>query len=147
MNILLLAAYFPPDTGSAAHLFYELGTALVKKGHGVTILTSFPSYHARGDLGANLITVHSPGNRDHVVMNGASPGKVEVMLNWVDTDFIAHEERINGFREEYNLGNKFVVSFAAVIGYSQDIDVILNLRDGVSLMTGRLTSLKNTGHT
>ena len=147
MNILLLAAYFPPDTGSAAHLFYELGTALVKKGHGVTILTSFPSYHARGDLGANLITVHSPGNRDHVVMNGASPGKVEVMLNWVDTDFIAHEERINGFREEYNLGNKFVVSFAGVIGYSQDIDVILNLRDGVSLMTGRLTSLKNTGHT
>ncbi len=51
MNILLLAAYFPPDTGSAAHLFYELGTALVKKGHGVTVLTSFPSYHARGDLG------------------------------------------------------------------------------------------------
>ena len=93
MNILLLAAYFPPDTGSAAHLFYELGTALVKKGHGVTVLTSFPSYHARGDLGANLITVHSPGNKDHVVMKGASPDKVEVMPNWVDTDFIAPGEK------------------------------------------------------
>jgi len=33
MNILLLTAYFPPDTGSASHLFYELGTALAGGGH------------------------------------------------------------------------------------------------------------------
>jgi len=50
MNVLLISAYFPPDTGSAAHLFYELGTALVDMGHQVTVLTSFPSYHAQGDL-------------------------------------------------------------------------------------------------
>lgn len=78
---------------------------------------------------ANLITVHSPGNKDHVVMKGVSPGKVEVMPNWVDTDFIAPGERMNGFREEHNLGDKFVVSFAGVIGYSQDIDVILGAAD------------------
>lgn len=95
----------------------------------MTVLTSFPGYHARGDLRANLITVHSPGNKDHVVMKGASPGKVEVMPNWVDTGFIAPGERMNGFREEYNLGDKFVVSFAGVIGYSQDIDVILGAAD------------------
>lgn len=243
----MLTAYFPPDTGSAAHLFYELGTALVKKGHGVTVLTSFPGYHAQGnlskyrgkrymeeemdrvrvvrvkvpqfprhipagralwqfslafkfglstlrlltfdisiiyspplplgftawflrkrkgvpfifnvqdlfpqsaiDLGilknrplikffesmerwvyrrADLITVHSPGNRDHVVMKGASPDKVEVMPNWVDTDFIVPGKRMNGLREEFGLGNKFIVSFAGVLGYSQDIDVILGVAD------------------
>jgi len=38
MNVLLISAYFPPDTGSAAHLFYELGTALVDMG---SIATSF----------------------------------------------------------------------------------------------------------
>jgi len=243
MNILLISAYFPPDTGSAAHLFYELGTALVAIGHDVTVLTSFPSYHAQGDLSryqgkrymeedmdgiyvvrvkvpqfprhipagramwqfslalkfalgarklsgfdvsivyspplplgicawylkkkkgfpfilnvqdlfpqsaidlgilknrflirffesmerwiyrkADLITVHSPGNKNHVVTKGALPEKVEVMPNWVDTNFITPGEKMNKFRKEYNLGNKFIVSFAGVIGYSQDVDIIL----------------------
>ena len=50
MNVLLITAYFPPNTGSAAHLFYELGAALVNRGHQVTVLTIFPSYHAQGDI-------------------------------------------------------------------------------------------------
>ena len=243
MDILLLTAYFPPDTGSAAHLFYELGTALVKEGHTVSVLTSFPSYHAQGDLRryrrrfwmveeingmqvarvavpdlprhipfargiwqfslalvftlggmrlpradvtvvyspplplgftawwlkitrkvpfvlnvqdlfpqsvidldilrnrqlirffewmerflyrrADHITVHSPGNKDHVVSKGAHPEYVAVMPNWIDTDFIRPGARRNGFFEQYNLDGKFVVSFAGVLGYSQDLDVLL----------------------
>ena len=62
-------------------------------------------------------------------MKGAPPDKVEVMPNWVDTDFISPGERMNGFREEHNLGDKSVVSFAGVMGYSQDIDVILGAPD------------------
>jgi SAM-dependent methyltransferase len=50
MRILLLNTYFPPDTGSAAHLFYELGTALVERDHQVTVLTGIPGYHALGSL-------------------------------------------------------------------------------------------------
>lgn len=239
-----MATYFPPDTGSAAHLFYELGVALVKHGHDVTVLTSFPSYHAQGDLSryrrrlwlnetlneginvariavpqlfrdtpvgrglwqfscaasfalrgllfpkpdvlllylpplplglaawglrllwgvpfvlnvqdlfpqsaidlgvlnnnflirffkrlerflyrrANHIVVHSSGNREYVVACGAEPERVTVMYNWVDTDFIRPSERRNSFSREYGLDDKFVVSFAGVIGYSQDLDVIL----------------------
>lgn len=244
MRILLLTAYFPPDTGSAAHLFYELGTALVGRGHQVTVLTSMPGYHALGsleryrgkpwlretvngmdvlrvatpqlprrlmvgralwqfggalafflaglampchevamvyspplplgltawglmrlkgipfilnvqdlfpqsiiDLGlmrnrwlirvfgamerfvysrAAHITVHSPGNRDHVLGKGARPERVTVVPNWVDTDFICPGERMNGFRREYGLGDAFIVSFAGVLGYSQDLDVVLD---------------------
>ncbi len=243
MKILLISAYFPPDTGSASHLFYELGVGLAKKGHEVQVLTGFPSYHAQGDLAkyrgkkflvekmggmevmrtwvldfprhipmtkglwqfscatfftlstfhlskvdvsivysppltlgytalslkkrrgvpfilnvqdlfpqslidlgiikdnffrrffewmerrmyqyANLITVHSSGNRDHVIKKGVGREKIEVIPNWVDTDFIRPGERMNGFRERYGLGEKFVVSFAGVLGYSQDGDVIL----------------------
>lgn len=245
MKILLLTAYFPPDTGSAAHLFYELGTALVHRGHHVTVITSMPGYHTQGplekyegkkwvreningmsvvrvttlqlprhlmvaralwqfsgaaaffvaglrlpahdvaivyspplplgltawglrrlkgipfilnvqdlfpqsiiDLGllknqwlirlfeamerfvyrqADLITVHSEGNRQHVLqkMEGKSNEKVRVIPNWVDTDFIRPSERMNRFREEHGLGNAFVVSFAGVLGYSQDLDVVL----------------------
>lgn len=47
MRILLLTAYFPPDTGPVAHVVYKLGTALVKRGHKVWVMTGFPSYHAQ----------------------------------------------------------------------------------------------------
>lgn len=50
MNILLLTAYFPPDTGSAGHLFYELGAELVRRGHRVSVITGMPGYHALGSL-------------------------------------------------------------------------------------------------
>jgi glycosyltransferase involved in cell wall biosynthesis len=50
MHIQLLTAYFPPDTGSAAHLFHGLGQALRARGHRVSVVTGFPSYHALGDL-------------------------------------------------------------------------------------------------
>jgi len=243
MKILLISAYFPPDTGSASHLFYELGKALSDQGHKITVITGIPSYHVQGpldrykgknwirenvngmdvlrvalpqlprqlmvaralwqfsgafaflfaglkvarqditfvyyppqplgltgwalkklsripvvlnvqdlfpqsiiDLGllknpwiirifetmerfiyrqADVITVHSEGNRQYVINKGASVEKVIVIPNWVDTDFIRPSERINEFRREHGLVDAFIVSFAGVLGYSQDIDVIL----------------------
>ena len=75
---------------------------------------------------ADCITVHSSGNRDHVLRRGATPERVTVMHNWVDCDFIQPGERLNGFSKEHGLDDKFVVSFAGVLGYSQDIDLILD---------------------
>jgi len=255
MKVLLVTAYFPPDTGSAAHLFYELGVQLVRQNHAVTVLTSFPSYHAvepvngyqgkrflreridgmdivrirvpnlprhipaaravwqfalahrfsrairriekhdvaliyspplpLGLAGASLkssntpfilnvqdlfpqsavdlkilknrwliaffealekriyraadhITVHSPGNLAHVVRTGIDADNVTVVPNWVDTDFLQPDRRRNGFSEKHGLAGRFVVSFAGVLGYSQDIDVILEaahlLRDGQEIL-------------
>jgi colanic acid biosynthesis glycosyl transferase WcaI len=254
MKILLLTAYFPPDTGSAAHLFYELGRAFVERGHGVTVLTGMPGYHALGPLEkykgkkrikedmegmevvrvampqlprhlmvgralwqfggawalflaglglpkadaaivyspplplgltawglkklqglpfilnvqdlfpqsiidlrllrnrwlirffeemerfvyrrANIITVHSEGNREHVMrkLDKGQAEKVKVIPNWVDVHFIQPGPRMNWFREAHGLGDAFVVSFAGVLGYSQDLDVVLDaariLEDG-----------------
>lgn len=74
---------------------------------------------------AGAITVHSSGNKEHIVEQGEEPGKVKVISNWVDTEFIQPEPKQNGFREEHDLSGKFVVSFAGTMGYSQDIDIIL----------------------
>jgi glycosyltransferase involved in cell wall biosynthesis len=243
MRILLLTAYFPPDTGSASHLFYELGKAFLRKGHEVFAITSVPGYFPRGDLRkyrkkilvkeiydgihlirlslpklprqipfaraiwqfslpiilavplffikkpdvtlvyspplplsltgwlvsflrgipfvlnvqdlfpqsvidlgllrnpvfiglaeamekfiyrrASLITVHSSSNKNHVITKGVDPDKISVIHNWVDIDFIKPGPKENYFRDQYDLNGKFVVSFAGILGYSQDIDVIL----------------------
>jgi glycosyltransferase involved in cell wall biosynthesis len=50
MKILLITAYFPPEVGSAAHLYHDLGVALTQFGHEVTVLTALPGYNAQGDL-------------------------------------------------------------------------------------------------
>lgn len=243
MRILLLTSYFPPDTGSAATLFHELGIALARRGHAVTVVTSMPAYHARGDvrryrrkvwmteamdgmtvvrvatparakrtmvgravwqlvsaaafiaaaiaqpkadvsivyspplplgitgwllhrlrgtpfvlnvqdlfpqsaidLGmlknrllisvlramerflyarAASIAVHSGGNREHVVAQGISDDRVSVVANWVDTRLVRPGDRLGPFREQHGIDDRFVISFAGILGYAQDLDVVL----------------------
>ena len=244
MNILMLASYFPPEIGSASHLFYELGGELIRNGHQVTALTTFPrSYNvsqsvqryrrklfvreemdgirvirvrsmptprdnifARGmehfilpfllllggavsgkqdamliyspplpfgitgyilskvkripfvvniqdlypqaviDLGllknrslirvfraierfvylkANFLTVHSEGNRQYVISRGARADRVTVIHNWSDTGEIIPSPKLNEFRLENGLDGKFVVSYAGIISYSQDLETII----------------------
>lgn len=42
MKILMVVAYFPPEIGSAAHVYYDLARAFTKRGHEVHVLTSYP---------------------------------------------------------------------------------------------------------
>jgi glycosyltransferase involved in cell wall biosynthesis len=249
MRLILVSAYFPPEVGSASHLYYELGSELVRRGHNVTILTGYPSYnidrsslpvayrsgwwmseHVNGmevirirtigmprqipilrglgqvtlafalcfsglfltrgdydivlvyspplflgwtalvlrwfkgakaifnvqdlfpqsaiDLGVlrspflirlfrriesyfyratNLVVVHSPGNKDHVLSCGGSASRVSVIPNLVDTKSITPGERNNAFRARHGIkAADYVVSFAGVIGLSQDIDTVID---------------------
>jgi len=244
MKILLITPYFPPEIGSAAHLYYELGQALRERGHEIAILTGLPRYHVAGkqknyrqspciyetyhglkvlrvfnldipwnipiirgmdqfvsaliagmagvwlpafdaavvyspplplalaalalcrarrrplivniqdlfpqsaiDLGvlknpylirifkglesflyrhADLVAVHSEGNRDHVLNAGGKFGKVTVVPNWIDTKAIQPGSRENGLRASLGLEHHFVVSFAGIMGYSQDLETVLH---------------------
>ena len=240
MRILLITNYFPPEIGAASHLYYELGRALLRRGHRVTVLTGTPRYNvpqghrklrseyaaedgmavirrpvpdfgrkskiARGlehlwvawafastdvgkhdvalvysppltlalsarrfwrqyrmpfvlnvqdifpqsavDLGvlrnpslikgfevlekrayqwASLVTVHSPGNAEHVRRQSQGRARVEVMPNWVNTEEIVPGERDNAFRRELGIPEDGVlVSFAGTLGYSQDLDIVLD---------------------
>jgi glycosyltransferase involved in cell wall biosynthesis len=248
MKILMLTSYFPPEIGSAAHLFADLGRAFAKTGDSVVVVTGFPTYNVdrkilppkykkglwmresvdgmevirvrtfgmprhvpvlRGmeqltsafaftfagmfilnqkpdvilvyspplflglaahvlrryrkgrivinvqdlfpqsaiDLGilrsrfliglfrrvesfiyrrSDLVTVHSSGNKTHVLLAGGRDDRTLVVPNVVDTDSIRPGPRVNGFRKEVGLSRSmFVVSFAGVLGYSQDVDTII----------------------
>jgi len=247
MNILLISPFFPPEVGSAAHLYYELGLALQQRGHKITILTGLPRYHVVGeantyrrrpfisetyhglnvfrvftldipwnvpllrgmdqflnaftfgvvgtllprvdivlvyspplplavatyfmgrlraktavlnvqdifpqsaiDLGVlknpwlirffkgmeafayrhfQLIVAHSEGNRGHIISRGGQPERVMAIPNWVDTDAIKPGVTNNGLRAALGLNRHFIVSFAGVMGYSQDLNTIIAAAD------------------
>ncbi len=74
---------------------------------------------------ADALTVHSEGNRRHVLNKGGQPDSVRVVPNWVDTDFIQPGPRDNSFRQAFGLDDRFVVQFAGVMGYSQDLDTVV----------------------
>jgi colanic acid biosynthesis glycosyl transferase WcaI len=243
MNILLVCAFFPPEVGSAAHLFFELGQALKDRGHRVTVLTGLPRYHVLGDqkhyrrrplvaenyhglqvyrvINLNIpwnvpllrgldqffsafsfglaglflppfdlalvyspplplalstyflsrlrgkpsilnvqdifpqsaidlgvlrnpflirvfkgmeaflykhfrqVIVHSEGNRQYVISRGGAPERVAAVHNWVDTDTLKPGKKDNHFRDSLGRGNRFVVSFAGIMGYSQDLTTVI----------------------
>jgi colanic acid biosynthesis glycosyl transferase WcaI len=243
MNILLVCAFFPPEVGSAAHLFFELGQALKDRGHRVTVLTGLPRYHVLGDqehyrrrpvvvedyhglqvcrvINLNIpwnvpllrgldqffsalsfglaglflppfdlalvyspplplalstyflsrlrgkpailnvqdifpqsaidlgvlrnpflirlfngmeaflyqhfpqVVVHSEGNRQYVISRGGAPERVTAVPNWVDTEALRPGKKDNHFRDELGWSDRFVVSFAGIMGYSQDLETVI----------------------
>ena len=74
---------------------------------------------------ADHITVHSEGNKEYVVRNGAEEQKVSVVYNWIDLNKYTPGPLYNGFREKYQLQEKFIVSYAGVIGLAQGVDSLL----------------------
>lgn len=249
MNILMLTQDFPPEVGSASHIFHELAMNMTQRGHKVTVVTTFPRYYtyrvtdrkplaksSRGlflrecmdgikvlriralplpkgiilvrglehfllppilsfrglfsgkqdvmliycpplplgffayylsklkgihfvvniqdlypravtDQGmlknrflirmfeaiesfvyrkAEYLTVHSEGNREHVISRGAHPGKVAVIPNWVDTTQIKPSAKPHEFCQEYGLDNKFVVSYAGIMSPFQGLQSIIH---------------------
>jgi colanic acid biosynthesis glycosyl transferase WcaI len=76
--------------------------------------------------GLDAVAVHSGGNREHVMRCGGSPERAYVVHNPVDTKNVVPGNRKNAFRSHYQIRDEeFVVSFAGVIGYSQDLDTVI----------------------
>ena len=56
MKILIVVSNFVPEIGSAAHIYYDLAKAFVKRGHEVDVITSYPRdfYLDKSDLGKDF---------------------------------------------------------------------------------------------
>ncbi len=75
---------------------------------------------------AAAISVHSEGNRALVAARGVAEDKITVVHNWIDTAETVPGPRHNGYRDEFGLGDAFVVLFAGVMGYAQDMAVMID---------------------
>lgn len=72
-------------------------------------------------------TVHSAGNLAHVLARGLEASRASVLPNWVDLATIdAGTGMGTALREEWELGDEVVASFAGVIGYSQDVEIVVD---------------------
>lgn len=81
----------------------------------------------------DAVAVHSSGNREHVIRCGGKTDRTFVVHNPVDTKSIVPGERNNVFRDRYCIRtDEFVVSFAGVIGYSQDLDTVIEAAELLS---------------
>jgi len=89
------------------------------------IISFFKKLEKKSYLWADLITVHSQKNLEHVAKILGNQTKVSVIENWIDVEEVTPGEKENEFSEKHDLGNDFIVSFAGTLGFSQDLDVIL----------------------
>ncbi|MFH0813638.1 MAG: glycosyltransferase family 4 protein [Pseudomonadota bacterium] len=71
---------------------------------------------------SSLITVHSEGNKDHMVSKkGIGENKVRVLQNWIDINEMQPLPRDNDFSRQHHLNKKFVVGYAGTLGMSQGL--------------------------
>ncbi|MHB1132138.1 MAG: glycosyltransferase family 4 protein [Chloroflexota bacterium] len=74
---------------------------------------------------ARHITVLSEGFRANLLAKGVPPEKVSVIPNFVDVAFVRPLPRENEFRLAHDLRDRFVVLYAGNIGYSQNLEHVL----------------------
>jgi colanic acid biosynthesis glycosyl transferase WcaI len=75
---------------------------------------------------ARSVVVISEWFRRRLLSKGVSTGKVSVIPNFVDTEFIVPGMRINTFSREHGLEDKFVLLYAGNIGLTQNFEIILS---------------------
>jgi colanic acid biosynthesis glycosyl transferase WcaI len=75
---------------------------------------------------AHTISVIAEGFVDNLTAKGVPPEKITCIPNWVDTNFIKPMDRLdNVFRQEYGLGDKFVVLYSGNIALTQGLETVV----------------------
>jgi colanic acid biosynthesis glycosyl transferase WcaI len=78
---------------------------------------------------AKIIQIISDSFRPGLHDLGVPDDKIELVYNWVDTQFINPLPRLNEFSNEYCLNEKFVVLYAGNMGPSQGLETLLAAAD------------------
>ena len=75
---------------------------------------------------ADHITVMSQGNLEHVTSQGVASNKVSIIENWVNIPDSQPTTITSNILDKYSLSNSKLITFGGVLGYSQDLDIIVN---------------------
>ncbi|MDQ3876820.1 MAG: glycosyltransferase family 4 protein, partial [Actinomycetota bacterium] len=75
---------------------------------------------------ADAITVLSDDLANNVAAKASDPERIRVIPNFVDTDIIRPQDRMNSYRQEFGLGDRTVVMYAGNVGLSQSLEIVLD---------------------
>ncbi len=74
---------------------------------------------------AHYFLVNSPAYRDYLIQKGIPANKISLISNGVDSGMFKPDMRGDEFRKEFNLQDKFVVTYTGALGLANDIPTIL----------------------
>jgi len=63
--------------------------------------------------------------RTRLEQKGAQPNRVRVIENWVDTNRITPQPRLNAWANEHGLDRAFVVMHSGNVGHAQDVETLV----------------------
>jgi colanic acid biosynthesis glycosyl transferase WcaI len=81
------------------------------------------------------IIVLSNRYKQDLIRKGTRPEKISVVSNWVDPKEIVRLEKVNSFRRDMNLSNEFLVSYAGVMSWAQDLETVVEAASLLSSYT------------
>lgn len=70
---------------------------------------------------ADRIMVISEGFKANLVAKGVSPAKIDIVPNWVDTDFLKPHPKDNPVARKHGLESKFVAMYSGTISISSNV--------------------------
>jgi glycosyltransferase involved in cell wall biosynthesis len=93
------------------------------------IIRGYELLEKRAYGAADLIVVHSPGNRDFLMDQKHIPAsKLMVQYNWLDVRGFDIKERTGRFRQRFGIAeDAFVVLFGGTLGPSQGLETVLDM--------------------
>src|SRR5262249_22569636 len=74
---------------------------------------------------AGYVRVLSEGFARSIRARGIPESRIKLIFDWLDTDFIRPEPRLNQFAGEWDLDRHFVVQYAGNIGFSQGLESVV----------------------
>ena len=74
---------------------------------------------------ANHLLVNSPAYRDYLIGLGIPAAKISFIANGVDPDMFHVKPSAGGLRDEFQLQNKYLVTYAGAMGMANNLEVVL----------------------
>jgi len=80
---------------------------------------------------SDFITVLTEGGIEFVTQRGADSKKVRHIYNAVNLDDIDSHQAANDFKKEEGIEDKFLISYAGILSYFQNVDQIIEVAKGL----------------
>ncbi len=80
---------------------------------------------------SDYIIVLTEGGIEFVTQRGADPKKVQHIYNAMNLSDINSYQAVNGFKKEEGIEDKFLISYAGILSYFQNVDQILDVAKGL----------------